>query len=354
MNGVDTHCLDHERGLPLAIEAQGSGNNNNDDNDAAGLVSWVRANADAMERALLAHGALLFRSFDVPDVAGFESAATAMTGGLANYRDIGGGPRERVEGRVYTSTNMPANRRILAHSDGLSMFSWPAKILFYCVTPARAGGETPIADLRRVCERIDPRIRERFIEKGVMYTRNFGGGFALPWQESFQTSSREEVEALCRRGDIQIEWKGGGRLCTRQVLPAVANHPVTGQRVWFNQALNFHLSNLAPATRRALETAFHEEDLPLNVHYGDGSRIPDDDIAAVRQAFEDELVRFPWQRGDILLVDNMLVAHGRETFEGEREIVVGMAAPLTWKDRTKSQVVPERAKRPDDDEERQE
>jgi hypothetical protein len=35
-------------------------------------------------------------------------------------------------------------------------------------------------------------------------------------------------------------------------------------------------------------------------------------------------VRFDWQKGDVILLDNMLVAHARDPFEGPRKIVVAM------------------------------
>ena len=53
----------------------------------------------------------------------------------------------------------------------------------------------------------------------------------------------------------------------------------------------------------------------------------------------EQAVAFPWERGDILMLDNMLVAHGRKPFTGPRKILVGMAemtnapgAPVTPQD----------------------
>ena len=41
--------------------------------------------------------------------------------------------------------------------------------------------------------------------------------------------------------------------------------------------------------------------------------------------FYDCAVSFAWRRGDVLMLDNMLVAHGRATFKGDRRVVVAMA-----------------------------
>ena len=71
--------------------------------------------------------------------------------------------------------------------------------------------------------------------------------------------------------------------------------------------------------------ALAEGDLPRNALYGDGAPIADAELDAVRAAIRSSTVSFPWQRGDILILDNMLVAHGRHAFSGERRIVVAMA-----------------------------
>ena len=41
------------------------------------------------------------------------------------------------------------------------------------------------------------------------------------------------------------------------------------------------------------------------------------------------MVVFPWNEGDILMLDNMQVAHGRNPFSGERKIIVSMAEQIS-------------------------
>ena len=195
------------------------------------------------------------------------------------------------------------------------------------MTAPQQGGETPICDVRRVYQRIPANVRERFEKKGVMYVRNFSDHIGLSWKTVFQTEDRAKVEHHCQNAGYHFEWRDATRLRTRRVAPAVATHPQTFERVWFNHAAFFHVSTLEPDVRDALRAQFAEEDLPNQTYYGDGSPIEDEALDAIREAYRAETVTFPWQPGDVLALDNMLVAHGRTPYVGPRKILVGMATP---------------------------
>jgi hypothetical protein len=78
-----------------------------------------------------------------------------------------------------------------------------------------------------------------------------------------------------------------------------------------------------------LLSEFKEEDLPTNTYYGDGTPIEPDVLDELRGAYLAEKTVYPWQTGDVLVLDNMSVAHGRESYLGKRKILAGMADPFT-------------------------
>ena len=306
------------RQLPLVLQPGVAGVN---------LVDWTRSNASMIEGLLAEHGALLFRNFSFSGVSQFEECARALVPDLIEYGERSS-PRTRLSAGIYSSTDHPPDQPIVLHNEQSYTLNWPMKLWFFCAQPAPEGGRTPIADSRKIYQRLRGDIVERFTEKQVLYVRNYGGGLGLPWQEVFQTDDQLEVARQCRSAGIQIEWKSGGRLQTRQVRPAVRRHPRTGEMIWFNHAYFFHPSSLQQSAREAMLAVVDEDEIPFNTFYGDGSAIEPDVLEEIRNAYEDETVSFPWHQHDLLLIDNMLVSHGRESYRGPRKIVVAMGQPV--------------------------
>lgn len=267
-------------------------------------------------------GGVLLRGFDVPSVDDFQQFAAAFGHPLLSY-EFASTPRSAVSSGIYTSTEYPAHQHIPLHNEQAYTREWPMKIWFHCVTASPEGGETPIADSRAIYRRMPAEIRERF-EPGILYVRNYGD-FDMPWEKVFNTEDRAEVEAFCQRAGIRCEWKPDGDLRTTQLCQSIETHPVTGEQVWFNQGHLFHVSNLQPEVRESLEELLDPEDMPRNVFFADGSPIDDAIFDEIRGVLADETVMFPWQAGDVLMLDNMLVAHARTPFKGPRKVVVAMA-----------------------------
>ena len=243
--------------------------------------------------------------------------------------DYAGGtsPRSKVADGVYTSTEYPRQLEIPLHNEMSYSLRWPGRLYFFCATAPQAGGETPLADSRRVLQAMPASIVEEFERRELMYVRNLAPAHAPynAWSKAFETADREQVEAHCRELDIGCEWQPGGGLRIHERRPATRVHPLSGERVWFNQAHLFHVSAIEPSVRASLLAAVGEENLPRHVYFGDGSPIADDMLDTVREVYRETAISFPWQPGDILMLDNRLVAHGRNPFTGDRKVIVAMA-----------------------------
>jgi alpha-ketoglutarate-dependent taurine dioxygenase len=304
--------------LPLLIEPASPG---------VDLIAWAASNRALLEEKLQQHGGILLRGFGLQGPEDLDAFIHAVSGESLEYKERSS-PRTAVKGNIYTSTDYPASHPIFLHNENSYQQEWPQKIFFFCKQPPEVGGETPIADCRKVLARIDPEVRKRFAERKWMYIRNFGDGFGLNWQTVFQTTDKAQIEEHCRARLIEVEWKSGDRLRTKAVRSALVQHPKTGETTWFNHATFFHVSTLEPSLRDAMLQEFADGELPSNTYYGDGEPIEPEVMDHLREAYRQETVGFPWQKGDLLMLDNMLAAHGRAPYSGSREILVGMAEPV--------------------------
>lgn len=290
---------------------------------------WLPAHRTELRRLLLRHGSLRLSGAGLTSTDQLAEVAADLGGGALEYTERST-PRSRVAGSVYTSTEYPADQRIPQHNESSYSARWPDHLFFLATRTPHTGGQTPVADSRAVLAELPADLVERFAALGIRYTRAYHEGIGLSWQEAFQTDDRSHVEEYCRAAGITWEWDGD-LLRTSQVRPALTQHPVTGETVWFNQAHLFHIGSLPAPTTEALLAVFPEQDLPRNAYFGDGTTIEADTLAEIHAAFDRTTLAPDWSTGDVLVVDNVLASHGRAPYEGDRTILVTMTSAV-WPD----------------------
>jgi alpha-ketoglutarate-dependent taurine dioxygenase len=286
------------------------------------LVTRLRDESATVLEVLKKRGAILFRGFRFGGAECFEKFASAVCPSLQDY--VGGNsPRTRVSGKVFTSTEYSQRSRISLHNEASYLKDMPRYVLFYCSIAPKDRGQTPLADSRRIYEKVDPDVRKKFEERRVKYINNLhsGEGVGRSWQQVFQTDDRRTAERRLDADGYQYEWKDDGGLRTSIVAGAVTDHPQTGQRVWINQAEQWHPSSLSPDARDALASVMPESEFPHNSTFGDGTPFDEQDLAHIREIMNQEETSFDWAAEDVLFCDNYLVMHGRQPFTGPRKIL---------------------------------
>ncbi|MGF1480502.1 MAG: amino acid adenylation domain-containing protein [Cyanophyceae cyanobacterium] len=300
--------------------------------DGVDLATWAAAQRSPLETQLLQHGAILWRGFSVPTAQKFEQVVQGLCPDLfADYGDL---PRAGAGGKVYGSTPYPSDKAIRFHNESSHLAQWPMKIWFYCQQAAQQGGATPTVDGRQVYQALPWQVRKRLQQKQLLYVRNYIKGLDVSWQDFFRTRERAVVEQRSRELGMTVKWLDDDGLQTRQVRPAIAPHPQTGEWLVFNQLQLHHPAYLDPATQKSLRSLLGDrvsdtECFPRQVYYGDGSPIEPEVLAALDTAYSESERVFSWQPGDILMLDNMLVAHGRQPYVGPRQILVAMGQMMT-------------------------
>jgi alpha-ketoglutarate-dependent taurine dioxygenase len=293
-------------------------------------VADAMAQRDALFAQLLVSGALLFRGFELRTTEEFGRLVDALSGGSPRFGYAGGAsPRRALEGGggiVYNSTEYPPAIELSLHNELSYTDAYPSLLFFFCLVAPERGGATTLGDSRRILSRIDESVLQAFRTHGVRYVRNLspdvGSGYS--WQDAFETDDPAKAEAACRNIGASFEWRHGF-MRVSQVRPATAHHPVTGEEVWFNQADGFHPSALDTDTYASL-LAYHgsEDAFRLTVSFGDGTPVRRNMLDEVRAAIAAERCEHHWQKGDVLVLDNLLMAHGRAPFSGSRKIALTM------------------------------
>lgn len=296
--------------------------------DAAEAECLLLERLQAQRGAVLAHiedaGAALLPTTAVRTAAGLQAALRGLGVEPQPYTE-GQSPRTRLLGQIYTSTNYPADAQIPLHHELSYRANPPALLAFLCVQPATTGGETPLLDGARFVEQAPAAVISAFRERTICYRKRMHGGFGLgkSWQAHFETADRAQVERTLLEDGATFGWTDDGGLWVEQLRPALQPHPRTGALCWRHQATLWHPSHLGAAGLR-LRAAVGPDALPTDVRWADGAPIDDALIAEARAAEWACASIRTWSAGDLLLVDNLRVAHGRAPFVGPRSVLVGM------------------------------
>ncbi|MEP0188898.1 MAG: TauD/TfdA family dioxygenase [Erythrobacter sp.] len=289
------------------------------------LAAFLGTNKAAVDAALTDSGALLFREFDVPNAMTFDAAVEGYGEPGFTYEDsLSNAVRTNVTPRVFTANEAPPTTEIFLHHEMAQTPLFPSKLFFYCEIAPETGGATPLCRSDWVLEQLIKEVPEfvaRVEAEGVRYTNampgddDAGSGQGRSWRSTLSAANRSEAEARLAQLGYTWEWQADGSLrATTPVLPAVCEMS-DGRKSFFNQ--------LIAAFRGWTDS---RNDPNRAITFGGGEPITSGDMAP-SIAIADELTAdCAWQTGDVALIDNYLVMHGRRPFAGKRRVLASLVA----------------------------
>jgi alpha-ketoglutarate-dependent taurine dioxygenase len=292
---------------------------------------WLSAQSGALRGALDQFGAAYIRGLPIKTVEDFARVRDTLLAQPTPYREKAT-PRSNLGSGVFSSTDLPASQAIEPHNENSYTLTFPGLVLFGCLVAPAEGGATPVTDCRKVLEALPPHIEKRMRATGWLLTRNYCDYVSTDWKTAFATDDRAEVERYCAEHLVAYEWRPDGNLRTGQLRPGIISHPSTGEEVWFNHMAFWNEWALDEELRQALMDELGPDGLPFATSLGDGEPLAKDELREIQDAYHAASVREAWEPGDLLIVDNILAAHGREAFRGDRKIVVAMGDPVDLAD----------------------
>lgn len=302
--------------------------------DVDAFIRWFSAHKADLDHLAARHGALLFRGFPLKGTEDFQRSINHYPTNDMTY--IGGvAPRGQIAERVFESTRAPKEWNLVLHQEMAYLPRFPRMIAFFSKKAAWAGGETILADFRDLESRLPRRLWDQVKARGVRYERNFRAPEDIQpwrailhktWMDAFGTDDPTAAEAACRSVGLQPVWQDDGSLSTFYTSPGFMEHPLTGETVWFNHIASQTLNHRTLGRQWAEYRDHYGDHLkgPFNPTYGDGEPFDPEDLEALYLVLDSLIQACRWQEGDLLLVDNILTAHGRSPYEGEREVQVAL------------------------------
>jgi len=280
----------------------------------------------AIRASVAERGSLLVRGLGLRDAADAERVFRQL--GELRDETEGFAARKRYAQGVYSASKWPPSQQMCMHHELSYALEPPSLMFFACLVAPMKGGATPVADAAAVLEALPPELVERFERLGWELIRNYNDDIGASLADAFGTDDRDTIERYCRTHEIRFEWQDGGTggaLRTWQRRLAIVPHPRTGRRCWFNQIACLSEWTIAPELREYLVEEYGADGLPFNTRFGNGDPIDAEVVRVINEVYEAHTTRERWEAGDLLVVDNIRTAHGREPFEGAREVVVALA-----------------------------
>jgi alpha-ketoglutarate-dependent taurine dioxygenase len=289
----------------------------------ASLANYLASQRDDVDAQLAQSGAILFRGFAVPAVDDFDTAVESY--GAENFpyeESLSNAVRINLTPRVFTANEAPPETSIFLHHEMAQTPIYPSKLFFYCNIAAEEGGATPLCRsdilLNKLAE-AEPQLVDAFADKGVRYTNVMpaaddpGSGQGRSWQSTLNAEDKAAAEKRLDALGYDWEWQNDGTLrVTSPRLDAVRTLP-DGRKVFFNQLI---------AAYRGW--ADKRNDPSKSICFGDGSPIEAENMASAIQLADALSYDLQWQDGDVALVDNFLVMHGRRPFRGTRKVLASL------------------------------
>lgn len=289
--------------------------------------TWLAEHAEEIRSTVADRGAVLVRGLGIETPAAAGEALHGLIGELMDEMEPFAS-RTAHGDHVYSVSEWPPDAQLCLHHELSYAPRFPRLIGMACLTAPVEGGRTLLADGVAVLRDLPIDLVDRFRKAGWELTRLHNDLIGVPWRQALRTDAREEADAYFRRHGVEARWGADGSLRTRRTLPAIIRHPVSGEEVWFNQIAFLNEWTMDPAIREFLTSDIGPGGLPFNTAYGDGTPVGPAEVEAINEVYTAHTVSEPWRPGDLLLFDNVRMAHGRTAYTGERRILVALGDPV--------------------------
>ena len=283
----------------------------------------LHAQSAALMQQLATHGAILFRGCGVTDAQAFDDFVAGFV--LPNFpydESLSNAVRHNRTPRVFTANEAPQDVEIFLHHEMAQTPYFPSHLFFFCEQAAVSGGATPLCRSDVLLEKLTqhlPQFLARCRAHGARYSLTMPAeadatsGQGRSWRQTLNVDTKEAAEA--RLAALEYDWQWLPDDAIRTTTPALSliRDAPSGSEVFFNQLI---------AAFCGWQDQRNEG--TRSVTYGDGSAFDDADVQSAVEIAYDLVFDLPWESGDVALIDNYQVMHGRRPFSGQRSVLASL------------------------------
>lgn len=302
--------------------------------DHPAFIAWCREHGADLDRLILEHGAIVLRGFPMATAEDFDELAGLFPPYQPGY--VGGmSPRKKIGGNVMESTRLIETYKIALHSEMAYMKTYPPRLAFFCKQASTTGGETIIGDMHRFMKSMPADLRTKLEQHEVHIVRNYGPAHStdsldvidhpdkVAWNDALDTDDRAEAEKRCAALGMTPIWNEDGTLTLLDVTPTFTTHPKTGDS-FYRSNLHTNASFERPGFIEIVAELRAKQTRPSGMYLDTGEKLTYEEAETIVKLYESIELGWPWQNGDVMILDNLQVAHGRNTYTGPREIMVAL------------------------------
>ena len=268
-------------------------------------ISLLELNKEEIINLFKSYGVLLFRGFetDVDTFAEFSNSLSTdfldYTGGAFNRKKI------NEEPTILTVTDF--KHEVKLHGEMYYTKKPPLMIWFFCANPPLQDGETILCDGEQFFHELSSSMKDLLNRKKLKFSGTLN---KEDWQKKYKTNDFYLVKEICKSNGMEVEINEDESI-KRQFVTSAIHKSRTGQDYVFINSL-LAAKNLNPK----------------HVCFDDDSEITDEIMSELNEIAERITIEISWQKGDIMMIDNTRIMHGRRAFEDEqRDIYIRLCSP---------------------------
>lgn len=247
-----------------------------------------------------------------------------------------GASRKDVSDNVTTVNPLSAPNNIYGHQEFSRFDSYPTVLSFFSqisvkslLTNKQNLGQSITLHATELFDRVNekyPKFIEDLHKKGLYLSQiwkypddpgsldyswlaNYAFGKDINEHDLLDIKKEKAIKLASERVSKDVEFLEDNSLLIHQHTKPIRIHPRNNLPIIFSSLPTYYAPH------------YFDKSKPLTIRYDDGSSIPEEYLDFLFETAVDIEYTHTFEDGDLLIIDNYLVYHGRNPYDGKREVL---------------------------------